>query len=147
MVDLVRLGLLGRGCVRGDQRKSNKALALYEEGNDMEGFGLGLFDLFIGVTIAFFGLRFFFAVLPLGAFFIGGYAGAMTVHHLFDEGFLNTFATIVTGIAVGVGLALVAYLAWYVGALIMAGAVGAMLGAGLVAAFTSDADVLTFVVA
>jgi hypothetical protein len=113
----------------------------------MEGFGLGLFDLIIGVTIALFGLRFFFLVLPVGAFFIGGYAGSMAVHHLFDEGFLNTFASIVAGFAVGIGLALVAFLAWYVGALILAAAVGAMLGSGLVAAFTSDADVLTFVVA
>jgi hypothetical protein len=113
----------------------------------MEGFGLGLFDLIIGVTIALFGLRFFFLVLPVGAFFIGGYAGSMAVHHLFDEGFLNTFASIVAGFAVGIGLALVAFLAWYVGALILAAAVGAMLGSGLVAAFTSDAEVLTFVVA
>jgi hypothetical protein len=113
----------------------------------MEGFFLGLFDLLIGVMIAFFGLRFFFMLLPLGAFFVGGYAGAMTVHHLFDEGFLNTFATIIAGFAVGFALAFVAVLVWYVGALIMAGAVGAMLGSGIVGAFTSDADVLTFIVA
>jgi hypothetical protein len=113
----------------------------------VEGFGLGLFDLFIGVMIAFFGLRFFFAILPLGAFFVGGYVGAMAVHHLFNEGFLNTLATIFAGLAVGIGLALVAILVWYIGALILAAAVGAMLGSGLVAAFSSDADVLTFIVA
>jgi hypothetical protein len=113
----------------------------------VDGFFLGLFDLLIGVTIAFFGLRFFFVLLPIGTFFVGGYAGAMAVHHLFDEGFLNTFATIIAGFAVGFGLAFVAVLMWYVGALILAGAVGAMLGSGLVAAFSSDADVLTFIVA
>jgi Domain of unknown function (DUF4203) len=113
----------------------------------VEGFGLGLFDLFIGVTIALFGLRFFFALLPIGAFFVGGYVGSMAVHHLFNEGFLNSIATIFAGFAVGFGCAFVAVLVWYVGALIMAGAVGAMLGSGLVAAFTSDADVLTFIVA
>jgi len=113
----------------------------------VEGFSLGLFDFFIGAAIAFFGLRFFFIFLPIGAFFVGGFAGAMAVHHLFNEGFLNSFATIIAGFAVGFACAFVAVLVWYVGALILAGAVGAMLGSGLVAAFSTDADFLTFVVA
>jgi hypothetical protein len=122
--------------------------ALAEEGSDVGGFFLGLFDIVIGLGILLAGLRMFFAVLPIGAFIVGGYAAGMAVYHLGDEGgFLDTTFSIVVGLAAGAGFAIASYLLWYLGALILAGAVGAMIGSGIMAAFTSDADVLTFLVA
>ncbi|HVL22606.1 MAG TPA: DUF4203 domain-containing protein [Thermomicrobiales bacterium] len=113
----------------------------------MGGFFLGLLDLLIGLGFVVAGLRVFFAVLPIAAFFIGGYVAALAVHQLFDEGFLNTSLSLLVGFGVGMACAIAAYLIWYVGALILAGATGALLGSGVVAAFNDQADVLTFVVA
>ena len=114
----------------------------------MGGFFLGLFDIAICLGLAFAGLRIFFALLPLGAFLVGGYAAGMAVYHLGDEGgFLDTTFSIVVGLATGFACAIASYLLWYVGALILAGAVGALIGSGIMAAFTSDADVATFLVA
>jgi hypothetical protein len=106
----------------------------------MGDFFLGSIDLLIGLGLVFGGLRVFFAVLPIGAFFVGGYVGGVAVFHLFDRPFLATFSSVLAGVAVGLALALVSILLWYVGALIMAGSVGAPLGSGLMAAFNVDSD-------
>lgn len=119
-----------------------------KEGSVVGGFFLGLFDIAIGLGLVLAGLRVFFALLPFGAFIVGGYAAGMAVYHLGDEGgFLDTTFSLVVGFAAGIGFAIASYLFWYLGALILAGAVGAMIGSGIMAAFTSDADVLTFLVA
>jgi hypothetical protein len=114
----------------------------------MGDFFLGLFDLTVGAAFVVAGLRVFFAVLPIGVFLVGGYTGALAVYQLGDEGgFLDTTLSLLVGFAIGIGLALLSYLLWYLGALILAGAVGAMIGSGIMAAFTTEADILTFFVA
>ena len=109
----------------------------------MGGFFLGLLDLLIGLGLVFGGLRVFFAVLPVAAFFIGGYVGFVVLFELFDENGWGVLFGIAAGLAVGIGLAVVSYLLWYAGALIVAGATGAVLGSGLMAALDVDS---TFVV-
>jgi hypothetical protein len=113
----------------------------------MDGFFLGIMDLLIGLGLVFAGLRVFFAVLPIAAFLIGGYVGFVAVHQLFDEGFIGGMISVLAGLAVAIGLALVSYLLWYVGALIMAGAAGALLGSGLMAALEVDANWVVVLVA
>jgi hypothetical protein len=112
------------------------------------GFLWGLFDILLGLGITLAGLRMFFAVLPIAVFIVGGYVAGMAFYHLGDEGgFFDTSASILVGIAAGIALAVLSYFLWYAGALIVAGSIGAMIGSGIMAAFSSDADVLNFVVA
>jgi hypothetical protein len=106
----------------------------------MDGFFLGVFDLLIGAGLVFAGLRVFFAILPIAAFFIGGYVGFVAVHQVFEDGFFGWTISLAAGLAAAIGLALVSYLVWYAGALIMAGAVGALLGSGLMAALDVDTN-------
>jgi len=118
-----------------------------EDGN-VGGFLLGLFDIALGLGLVIAGLRLFFALLPLTTFLAGAYAAGIAVYHLGDEGgFLDTTFSIMVGIGAGIGLALLSYLLWYLGALFLTGAVGATIGTGIMAAFQSEANVATFLVA
>ncbi len=114
----------------------------------MGGFFWGVFDIALGLGFVLAGLRLFFALLPMAAFLVGGYATGMAFYHLGDEGGLfDTSASILVGIAAGIALAILSYLLWYVGVLIVAGSTGATIGSGIMAAFSSEANVLHFVVA
>jgi hypothetical protein len=106
----------------------------------MDGFFLGLIDLLIGLGLVLGGLRVYFAILPMAAFFVGGYVGVVAVLELIGTGALGWTLGLAAGLALAIGLALVSYLLWYVGALISAGAVGALLGSGLMAALDVGAD-------
>ncbi len=106
----------------------------------MDGFFLGVLDLLIGASLVFGGLRVFFAVLPMANFFIGGYIGFVAVHQIFEDGFFGWTISLAAGLAAAIGLALISYLVWYAGALVMAGAVGALLGSGLMAALDVDTN-------
>jgi hypothetical protein len=117
-----------------------------KEGTGVEGVFIGLLDLLIGAGLVLGGLRVFFAVLPMAAFFIGGYIGFVIVHQFFDEGFFGGLISLLAGVAVGIGLMLVSFLMWYVGALILAGAVGALLGSGLLAALDIDTNWIVILV-
>src|SRR5687767_13598765 len=101
-----------------------------KEANAMDGFFIGILDLLIGAGLVFAGLRIFFAVLPIAAFLTGGYLGFVIVHQFFDEGFIGGTISFVAGLVAAIGLAVVSYLVWYAGALILAGVVGALLGSG-----------------
>jgi hypothetical protein len=112
----------------------------------MEGFFVGLIDLLVGLGLVFGGLRVFFALLPIGAFLIGGYIGFAAIYQFFDDGFLAFMVSLLAGLAAAIALAVVSYLLWYAGALILAGGVGALLGSGLMAALDVSANWLVFLV-
>jgi hypothetical protein len=113
----------------------------------MDDFFLGLFALILGLGVCFLGLRLFFIMLPIWGFIAGFFVGAEGFTAIFGDGFLSTVTGWVLGFFVGILFAVLAYLFWYVGAIIAAGSVGAMLGSGLMAAFNVDTDWVIFIVA
>jgi hypothetical protein len=97
----------------------------------MEQVVIGLLLGLIGLAVCFFGLRFWFILLPVFGGIVGFYIGARAMQDIFGQGFLATGASWLVGILLGIGFALLSWFVWYAGAIIMAGAVGAMLFSGL----------------
>jgi hypothetical protein len=109
---------------------------------------IGLVIGVVGLAIAFFGLRFWFYLLPVFGAIIGFFIGARVVQDLFGTGFLSTGVSWVVGIVLGLIFALLSWFVWYAGAIIQAGAVGAMLFSGVLhAIFTNPWGLVAFIVA
>lgn len=99
---------------------------------------IGILLVLIGLAVAFFGLRFWFILLPIFGAVAGFYVGARLMQDLFGQGFLATATSWIVGIVVAIGFALLSWFVWYAGAIIMAGAVGASLFTGIVHALFSN---------
>lgn len=109
---------------------------------------IGILLVLGGLAIAFFGLRFWFILLPIFGAFAGFWLGARIIQDLFGTGFLSTATSWVVGIVVGLGFAILSWFVWYAGAIIMAGAVGASLFSGIMhALFTNPWGWTLFIVA
>ena len=114
----------------------------------MGGLMLGLFGIALGLAFVLAGLRMFLAILPLGVFLVGWYVSGLAFSHLGEDGgFLDTPLSFMTGLVFGTVLAVVSYLLWYVGTLILIAATGATIASGILAIFSADAGVLQFVLA
>lgn len=114
----------------------------------MEQFIIGILLLLIGLAVAFFGLRFWFILLPIFGAVAGFWIGARAIQELFGQGFLATATSWIVGILLAIGLALLSWFVWYAGAIIMAGAVGASLASGIVhALFTNPWGWALFIIA
>jgi hypothetical protein len=114
----------------------------------MSGFIWGLIAVALGLGFVLAGLRMFLAVLPMGAFLVGWYVTGLAFYHLGTEGgMLESSVSIIAGILAGLTLAVLSYLLWYVGLLIMVSATGATVGSGIVSVFSAEAGVLLIVVA
>jgi hypothetical protein len=114
----------------------------------MEQFVIGILLLLIGLAVAFFGLRFWFVLLPIFGAVAGFWIGARAIQELFGQGFLATATSWIVGILLAIGLALLSWFIWYAGAIIMAGAVGASLASGIVhALFTNPWGWVLFIIA
>lgn len=96
---------------------------------------IGILIAVVGLTVAFSGLRLFFAMLPIIGIVTGFFAGATLIANWLGDGFLATVTGWVVGLGVGILFALVSYLWWYAGALLAAGASGALLLSGLFSLF------------
>jgi hypothetical protein len=96
---------------------------------------IGLILVVIGLAVAFFGLRFWFILLPIFGAIIGFFVGAKAIQAIFGEGFLATATSWIVGIVVGIAFALLSWFIWYAGTIIQAGAVGAMLFSGILQFF------------
>jgi hypothetical protein len=92
---------------------------------------IGILLALFGLIVCFFGLRFWFILLPIFGGITGFYIGARGMQELFGTGFLSTATSWIVGIIVGIVLALLSWFIWYAGAIIMAGAVGASLFSGI----------------
>lgn len=85
----------------------------------------------LGLFVCFAGLRVFFVTLPVIGFIAGFYVGAAGTAAVLNDSFLGNLAAAIVGLIVGVALSILAYMLWYIGALISAGTTGALLGSGL----------------
>ncbi|HYI15405.1 MAG TPA: DUF4203 domain-containing protein, partial [Thermomicrobiales bacterium] len=84
-----------------------------------------------GLFVCFAGLRVFFVALPIVGFVTGFYIGAAGTRAVLNDGFLSNVTAVIIGLVAGVTLGVLAYLLWYVGALISAGSTGALFGSGV----------------
>jgi hypothetical protein len=113
----------------------------------MEAVLIGIVLALIGVAVCFFGLRYWFIMLPIFGAVIGFFAGARVMQDLFGTGFLATTTSWIVGIVVALVFAALSYFVWYAGAIIQAGAVGALVFSGVLhAVFTNPWGVLLFIV-
>ena len=111
-------------------------------------FLVGIILALIGLAVCFFGLRFWFILLPVFGAVTGFFVGARVMQDLFGTGFLSTTVSWIVGIVVAVVFALLAWYVWYAGAIILAGAVGASLFSGILhALFTNPWGGVLFIVA
>ncbi len=102
----------------------------------------------IGLAVCFFGLRFWFILLPVFGAITGFFVGARVMQDIFGNGFLSTATSWIVGIIVAIAFALLSYFIWYAGAIIMAGAVGASLFSGILhALFANPWGWVLFIVA
>ena len=113
----------------------------------MEAMLIGIVIAVIGVVVCFFGLRFWFILLPVFGAVTGFFVGARIMQDLFGTGFLATATSWIVGIIVAVVFAALSYFVWYAGAIIQAGAVGALVFSGVLhAVLPNPWGVLLFIV-
>jgi len=114
----------------------------------MEQVIIGILLALVGLGVCFFGLRYWFVLLPIFGAVTGFFVGARVVQEVFGTGFLSTGVSWIVGIIVGLVFALLSWFVWYAGAIIMAGAVGASLFSGILhAIFSNPWGVALFIVA
>lgn len=114
----------------------------------MEQFIIGILLALIGLGVCFFGLRYWFIMLPIFGAVAGFFVGARVIQEVFGTGFLSTGVSWVVGIIIGLVFALLSWFVWYAGAIIMAGAVGASLFSGILhAIFSNPWGIMLFIVA
>lgn len=114
----------------------------------MEQVIIGILLALIGLGVCFFGLRYWFILLPIFGAVTGFYVGAAAIQGIAGTGFLSTGISWIVGIIVGLVFALLSWFVWYAGAIIMAGAVGASLFTGIMhAIFSNPWGVALFIVA
>jgi hypothetical protein len=104
----------------------------------MEQVLIGIILAVIGLVVCFFGLRFWFYLLPIFGAVAGFFIGARVVQDLFGNGFLSTATSWVVGIVLAIIFAALSWFIWYFGVIIQAGAVGATLASGIVHAVSSN---------
>ena len=109
---------------------------------------VGIILALVGLAVCFFGLRFWFILLPVFGAVTGFFVGARVMQDIFGTGFLSTGISWIVGIIVAIGFALLSWFVWYAGAIILAGAVGASLFSGILhALFANPWGWVLFIVA
>jgi Domain of unknown function (DUF4203) len=103
---------------------------------------VGLILIVLGAVVCFYGLRFFFILLPVWGFIAGFFLGAHGVTALLGQGFLQTVSGWIVGIVLGAVLAIASYFIWYIGALIAAASFGGLIGEGLMSLVTQNGALL-----
>jgi hypothetical protein len=95
---------------------------------------LAVFALLLGAAFCFVGYRFFLVMLPIWGFFGGFWIGAYVTSLILGSGFLATTTALVVGVAVGIFGAVLSYLFYMLGVLIIAGLIGGALASGIMTA-------------
>jgi hypothetical protein len=104
--------------------------------------GVALLALLIGAAFCFFGFRFFLFLLPVWGFFMGFLAGAQGMAALFGDGFLVQVTGWVVGFGLGVVLAILSYLFYWIAVVLLGGSIGYAIGVGLMGALNIQLDLL-----
>jgi hypothetical protein len=86
--------------------------------------------LLFGLVLVVGGYRVFLVLLPIWGFFFGFGLGAQTLQALFGVGFLSTISSWVVGFFTGAIFAVLSYLFYIVGVVLIAGSLGYAIGAG-----------------
>jgi hypothetical protein len=107
---------------------------------------LSLFAVLLGAAICFAGYRFFLVMLPIWGFFGGLWLGAYAVTLILGTGFLATTTGLVAGFVVGIIGAVLSYLFYMVGVLIIAGAFGGALASSIMSALGFDPGLIMAIV-
>lgn len=103
---------------------------------------VGLILIVLGAVVCFYGLRFFFILLPVWGFIAGFFLGAHGMTALLGQGFLQTVTGWIVGIVLGAIFAVASYFIWYIGAIIAAASFGGLIGEGLFGLFTQNGVLL-----
>jgi len=107
---------------------------------------LALVALGLGAVLLLVGYRFFLLLLPIWGFVAGLWLGAETVSILLGEGFLVSVTGLVVGFVVGLIMAILSYLFYAVGVLLLGASFGYWLAAGLMYAVGFESGFLVTVV-
>ncbi len=108
---------------------------------------VGLFAILVGLAACFVGYRIFVILLPIWGFFAGLWLGITGFTTIFGENFLASVSGLVIGFFLGIVFALLSYLFYYIGVVIL----GASIGYGitisfLVGALGMDSGLLTWII-
>jgi hypothetical protein len=107
---------------------------------------LALFAVLLGAAVCLAGYRFFLVMLPIWGFFGGLWIGAYSVSLILGTGFLATTTGLVVGFVVGIIGAVLSYLFYTVGVVIIAAAFGGAVGSGIMSAIGFDPGLLLAIV-
>jgi len=101
-----------------------------------------LFAVLLGAAFCFAGYRFFLVLLPILGFFAGFWLGGYSTSLLLGTGFLATVASLVVAVVVGIIGAVLSYLFYMAGVVIVAAAFGGAVGSGVMSALGFDAGLI-----
>jgi hypothetical protein len=107
---------------------------------------LALFAALFGAALCLAGYRFFLVMLPIWGFFGGLWVGAYSVTLIFGTGFLSTTTGLVVGFVVGIIGAVLSYLFYLVGVVIIAASFGGAVGSGIMSALGFDPGLIMAIV-
>jgi Domain of unknown function (DUF4203) len=111
---------------------------------DVSDFIVMVIIIVAGLVALFAGFRAFLILLPIWGLIVGFAAGAQVMATILGEGFLGSFLGIVVGIITGLVFALLSYLWWWVGVIVVVGAAGYALGYAILPAMGVDASFVAF---
>lgn len=100
----------------------------------------------MGVAALLWGYRIFLVLLPIWGFFAGLWLGVTGTTMLLGDGFFWTVTGLIIGVLLGLVAAVLSYIFYMVGVVIIAAAIGAMLGSGIMAALGIDAGFIYTIV-
>jgi len=107
---------------------------------------LALFAVLLGLGFCFVGYRLFLVMLPIWGFFAGFWIGAQATSLLLGSGFLGTTTGLIVGFVVGIIGAVLSYLFYTLGVVIIAAGFGGAVGSLVMGALGFDPGFLTTVV-
>jgi hypothetical protein len=109
-------------------------------------FCMTLIALFVGMAICFNGYRWFLILLPIFGFFFGFGLGLDTMQSLFGAAMFGTITGFVVGFIVGLVFAVLSYLFYFVGVVLIGGSLGYAVGVGLMGLIGFDPGFLSWLV-